>query len=118
MKIISTLRVALQMAGLPPEGARKLAGALKRLKWSFRPSWEPVVWEKAWPDHEAVKQKLLDQYDPKSAYAQETMTFLCVACLEKRLGRGLQVSDFDLGWPINSGIRIGLQVAKQSGECK
>ena len=70
-----------------------------------------TVWETAWPDHQAVLDALIAAYDPKATHAQNVQTFLCLDCLERRLGRWLTADDFDFALPINDGIAIGLKVA-------
>lgn len=64
------------------------------------------VWNQAWPeDYSKLRTRLTLENQGKRVFI-----CLCYDCLEKRLGRSLTIDDFDLGLPINSGIRMGFKL--------
>lgn len=64
------------------------------------------VWLQAWPEgYKELRTKLTLENQGRRVFVG-----LCYECLEKRLGRMLTIDDFDLGIPINSGIRMGFKL--------
>ena len=57
----------------------------------------PAVWQQAWDDHA----------EPSA----ERDRHLCLTCLQGRLGRGLELNDFNLMLPINQGILWGYSIS-------
>jgi len=64
------------------------------------------VWLQAWPeDYPKLRTRLILENQGRRVFVS-----LCYECLEKRLGRVLTIDDFDLGIPINSGVRMGFKL--------
>lgn len=66
------------------------------------------VWFMAWPDYAEQKREVVRIHGRGTPLSH---LVLCFGCLEKRLGRLLVPSDFDLRVSINRGIALGLRMA-------
>ena len=88
------------------------------------------VWLQAWPTYVEDKNRELDvcevalgiPTDEKLTEEQHTLIgrsgdlpsgMLCLPCLEKRLGRPLDIEDFPEHLPVNFGIISGYRMAKK-----
>jgi len=85
-----------------------------------------AVWDEAWPEYRKLRPKLhaearqkadpdgMRKYDPegfkKRLREHEVFLLLCFCCLEKRLGRNLQSTDFT-DVPINRPIFLGTKIS-------
>lgn len=73
------------------------------------------VWNEAWPEYRELRQVLREKH--RNTWSEgKSHVYLCLPCLEKRLGRTLMPADFDLELPINAAIRQGLWMAKATDE--
>lgn len=73
------------------------------------------VWAKAWPDYREVRKALVQQYgSPPVNGLRKDRIFLCLCfgCLEKRLGRPLELGDFKRA-PINEPIFFGYRMRER-----
>lgn len=67
------------------------------------------VWYQAMPDY-------AEQVKARNALPNRPAIMLCLPCLEKRLGRPLASSDFDLNLPGNQLLRWGMLLATRVGD--
>jgi hypothetical protein len=66
------------------------------------------IWRAAFPDYQEVKSHLQREWPgTETSHKHKRHVGLCLFCLERRLGRVLTKTDFDLGLPINQGILWG-----------
>jgi len=131
---IDAIREALRCVGDPSEGEvylRRLLVALDTLGWYLTPKGSQIcrdckaytppymvrnhVWNEAWPDYLELRRALKERHHDTWSEGRSHI-FLCMSCLEKRLGRALMPADFDLELPINASIRQGLWMAKATDE--
>lgn len=70
-----------------------------------------ATWLAAWPEYSALRARLATAYPKGSPWRWHVHLLLCFGCLEKRLGRPLHPSDFDLSLPINAGVAFGMRLA-------
>ena len=67
------------------------------------------IWNLAWPDYVEKKRELMRKYKGTPEHFRAHLS-LCLGCLEKRLGRELEDTDFDPSLPINEGLVFGVQL--------
>lgn len=73
------------------------------------------VWRQAFPAYGRIKRELTAKYKA-TPESYKGHVFLCFACLEARLARKLEPSDFNLKLPINLGIALGLEMGRLEGD--
>jgi hypothetical protein len=71
------------------------------------------LWDDAWPHHEEHKSAMLVRASDHRMPHNMVHQYLCLSCLEKRLGRRLKIEDFDDA-PINNAIRFAYQLGRES----
>lgn len=70
------------------------------------------VWFQAWPTYREDRELL--QRTAKAREMQiEAVCYLCLECLEKRLGRPLVIEDFE-DVPLNKGVFFGYEMYRRS----
>jgi hypothetical protein len=70
------------------------------------------IWKQAFPDYAEQKKKLKEKYKEDKPFL--VTIHLCFTCVEKRLGRKLVPSDFNLLLPINYGIVKGMEMTMRA----
>ena len=58
------------------------------------------IWDKAWPDWRAIRAVLATKHNDTKQKNTICLN-LCLPCLSHRLGRKLNINDFDWSIPIN-----------------
>jgi hypothetical protein len=72
------------------------------------------VWYKAWPTYAEDKTEAVQRYRGTEQDRLKHL-FLCLDCLQKRLGRRLHPRDFKLEVPVNAGIKLGIEMGQMMG---
>jgi hypothetical protein len=68
------------------------------------------LWDLAWPHHEEHRQAMHMRAEQlNQQHRKMVRQFLCLPCLEVRLGRSLTIDDFD-DVPINRALRFGYRL--------
>ena len=72
------------------------------------------VWRTAMPEYSRLKHALRHfEESPDRVEREKRYVLLCLTCLERRLGRPIEIGDFDLTVPINLGIALGYRLGRE-----